>query len=418
MNLSRKDITDRINQPHELERMYRGNKSGFKQAFFEAFPEINTNPIAMVWKERFNFEGETAGVSWGTRGEWLRVIILCLLAGTIAKLPKLFSIDDQFFYSRNIGFIVFPLLCVYFIWQKGLVRRRIIYGAITIAITTVYINVLPDAKSDTLILACIHLVVMLWSMAGVAFAGEKTYDHTSRFNYLKYFADMLVMCALLALAFGIFSGITIGLFEVIGVKIEEFYFKYVVIYVLAGAPLISSHLVRSNPQMVNKVSPVIARVFTPVLLVTLIIYLIAWAGSGKDPYNDREFLFVFNMLLLGVLAIVFFSVIEMTQGEGSRYTLVLLLALTVVTIIVNSVALSAIVFRIAGMGITPNRAAVAGSNVLILSGMVALAYRLYLSLKNDTPASDATRGITQFLPWYGIWAAVVVFLFPLLFRFR
>ena len=122
--------------------------------------------------------------------------------------------------------------------------------------------------------------------------------------------------------------------------------------------------------------------------------------------------------LLGVLAIVFFSVIEMTATQGSRYTLVLLLALTVVTIIVNSVALSAIVFRIAGMGITPNRAAVAGSNVLILSGMVALAYRLYLSLKNGTPASDASRGITQFLPWYGIWAAVVVFLFPLLFGFK
>jgi hypothetical protein len=45
----------------------------------------------------------------------------------------------------------------------------------------------------------------------------------------------------------------------------------------------------------------------------LVVYLIAIVYSGKNPYNNREFLLIFNALLIGVMAIIFFSVAETSK---------------------------------------------------------------------------------------------------------
>lgn len=418
MPISKDELIRMIDDPHVMERSYREQRTAFRAAFREAYPEISAHPVARVWNERFRYESESV-VTWGTRMDWLRVIALCLVAGTIAKIPKLFSINEEFFFTRNITFIVFPLLTAYFSWKNGFRVKRLVSIGILFAVSAVYMNLLPDNKtSDTLALACVHLALVSWTLLGVGFSGSRDYSHESRLDFLKYFGDLVVMNALLALAFGLFSALTIGLFGVIGLRIEEFYFQYVIVYALASAPILSTHLVRTNPQLVNKVSPVIARVFTPLLLVTLTIYLIAWIGSGKDPYNDRDFLFVFNMLLLGVMAVIFFSVVETAQSGDSRFGRWILLALSVVAIVVNGVALSAIIFRITSWGFTPNRLAVIGSNLLMAGTLITLSYRIYRSIFHRAPVGEVSSGITLFLPAFGIWAFIVTFLFPLIFGFR
>jgi len=59
-------------------------------------------------------------------------------------------------------------------------------------------------------------------------------------------------------------------------------------------------------------------VFTPLVLTTLVIYLIAVIGTGKDPYNDRDFLLIFNLLLIGVMAIILFSIAETSKNSDSK----------------------------------------------------------------------------------------------------
>ncbi|GAB1374555.1 hypothetical protein MASR1M46_14410 [Bacteroidales bacterium] len=68
----------------------------------------------------------------------------------------------------------------------------------------------------------------------------------------------------------------------------------------------------------GKVSPVIAKIFSPLVLIMLLVFLSAMAFSGKDPYNDREFLIIFNALLVGVMAIIFFSVAESSSGGAMQ----------------------------------------------------------------------------------------------------
>ena len=49
------------------------------------------------------------------------------------------------------------------------------------------------------------------------------------------------------------SGITIGLFSLIGFNIEKVYFENVVIFGLPAAPIAGTYLIQTNPQLVGKV---------------------------------------------------------------------------------------------------------------------------------------------------------------------
>jgi hypothetical protein len=154
-------------------------------------------------------------------------------------------------------------------------------------------------------------------MLGYTFISDDIFNSQKRLEFLRYNGDLVVMTTLILIAGGILTGITIGLFSLIDFNIGEFYFEYIVIFGLAASPIVGTYITQTNPQLVNKVSPVIAKIFSPLVLITLIIYLIAIIASGKDPYNDREFLMIFNALLIGVMAIILFSVAENKNHEKS-----------------------------------------------------------------------------------------------------
>jgi hypothetical protein len=226
------------------------------------------------------------------------------------------------------------------------------------------------------------------------------------------------MTALIVIAAAIMSGITIGLFSLIGFNIEKFYFQNIVLFGLPAAPIVGTYLTQSNPQLVGKVSPVIAKIFSPLVVVMLVIYLIAMVYSGKDPYNDREFLLIFNALLIGVMAIIFFSIAEASKTTKSQVEVWILFLLSAITVIVNGIALSAILFRISEWGITPNRTAVLGGNVLILINLLLVTGQLFRVLSKKASITGVGKFIALYLPIYVLWTIVVTFIFPLLFGFK
>ena len=411
------EILSNLNNPGQLERLYRADKPTFKRAFKALYPELKDNALLTFWNERINFANED--ISWGSRKDLIIVLIASLVAGGIAKLPVLLSIDEEYFYTRNIGFIIFPVLATYFAWKNKLSMGKLIFIAISILAAVFFINFLPDVKkSDTLDLACIHVVLFLWSILGFAFVGETGNADEKRLNYLRYNGDLIVMTTLILIAGGIMTGLTIGLFKLIGFEIEKLYFDYFGIFGLSAAPIVGTYLTQTNPQLVGKVSPVIAKIFSPLVVVMLVIYLVAIVYSGKDPYNDREFLLLFNALLVGVMAIIFFSVAETSKTTKSQMEIWVLFLLSAITIVVNGIALSAILFRISEWGITPNRTAVLGSNVLILIHLLLVTAQLFRVLSKKTTIAGVGKATAFYLPIYGIWTIIVTFLFPVLFGFK
>ncbi|MFM7328980.1 MAG: hypothetical protein ACKO3B_09650, partial [Bacteroidota bacterium] len=398
-----------------LERLYRSDKSGFRKAFTEVYPDYASSPLARAWKLRLT--EDRSEIDWGTRQEFMLVAILSLAAGSIAKLPDWFGLDEERYFSRNAGFIIFPLLTAFFLSRKGAGTRAWIALALATLVPVVYMNVLPLAKdSNTLILACIHSALMMWSLTGFGFCKFQMNDLEGRIKFLRFNGDFLIIGAVLGAGVGVLAGITFALFNLIGINIQEVFAQNILVYELTAIPFVASWMVLSNPQLVDKVSPLVARMFSPIVLVTLSVYLVAILVSGKDPYNDREFLLNFNLLLIGVMAIILFSIAGTSGGEVRRWEQVVLWLLSVVTIVVNFIAVSAILFRISEWGITPNRAAVLGSNLLILANMIQLTFLLFQLLRGKSDRRSVEQSIARFLPVYAAWTIVVVFLFPVLFQ--
>ena len=104
------DIKRNLDNPKQLERIYRDDKSTFKKEFNRIYSDIQDSQIAKVWYERLNFETEE--ISWGTNNELIFVIVSSFIAGMVAKIPEFTSITADFFYPRNLAFIVFPILTV------------------------------------------------------------------------------------------------------------------------------------------------------------------------------------------------------------------------------------------------------------------------------------------------------------------
>jgi len=411
------EILLHLNEPRQLEKLYRADKQGFKRAFNTLYPELKDHTLATYWNERLNFSAEE--ISWGSREDLVFVVIISVLAGLMAKLPAFLHLREDFFYPRNIGFIVFPFLMAYFARKNKLSPGKIAFLAGVTLAGLIFINFLPDVKeSDTLILSCIHMIPFLWAALGFAFVGDRKNIEEKRLGFLKSNGDTVVMTGLILIAGGILTGITIGLFSLIGLDIEKFYFENVTIFGLAVAPIVGTYLTQTNPQLVGKVSPVIAKIFSPLVLVMLVIYLGAIVYSGKDPYNDREFLLLFNALLIGVMAIIFFSIAGTSKAEKSPAETGILFLLSLVTIVVNGIALSAILYRISEWGITPNRAAVLGSNALILIHLLLVTWQLFKVLSKKADINGVGKAIALYLPIYCIWTIIVTFLFPLLFGFK
>ncbi|MBC3788364.1 hypothetical protein [Spirosoma utsteinense] len=413
----REEILLNIDSPQQLEKLYWTNKPSFKVAFNALYPQLENNPLAEGWYQRLNYRYEEP--FWGNAQERVVVLVASLLAALVAQLPAMLSLDKEFFYLRNAGFIVFPLLIAYFGWKNKISAKTGVWLAVLILLATAFINLLPQrSSSNTLLLSCIHLPLWLWSLLGFTFDGGKWRGGVNWLGFLRYNGELAVVIALLLLSGGLMTGLTLGLFELSGWHIETFYFNYVVVCGLAAVPIVATFLTQVQPALVNKVSPVIANLFSPVALVMLIVYLAATVFSGKDPYHDREFLLLYNALLIGVMALIFFSVSGTTPVNRNSTQILILFLLSLVTIVVNGIALSAVLFRIAEWGITPNRAAVLGANVLMLSHLLYVGVRLFGAITRKTDLSLVGTSMAFFLPVYSGWSALVTFVFPLLFGFK
>lgn len=406
-----------LEQPAELEKRYRKNKSAFTKSFNELYSSVQGNPIADAWHERLNFESD--GVQWGTKADWLFILIAGAIAGTLAKLPAFFTLQEDEFYARNLGFVVFPFLCAYFIRKNRLPLTSLIFPITSILLAALYINLLPtQTGSDTVVLACIHLPLFLWGMLGLVFSGSDAKNLSKRLVFLQYNGETIIVGGILLLAGGLLTGITIGLFELIGLDIIDVYFQYIAVYGLAAAPLLATLITQSNPELVNKVPPIVAKIFSPLVLIMLTCYLVAIAYAGKNPYSDRDFLLLFNLLLLGVMALIFFSVVESVGEKKVSLMTWVLGSLSLITLLVNGIALSAIAFRISEWGITPNRLAVLGVNLVMLVHLVMVSRKLIQTVLGKSKLEEVGLTLVRYLPIYLLWTAIVAFLFPVLFGFE
>ena len=342
-------IKEIINDPEKLEKLYREDRKSFESDFENLYAEIENTEMARFWKSRLDFDRSPERTIINFGPDLFILIAVCLFAGFLIKIPDLFNINlvSFPFYEKDAGIIVFIGLTIYAISvNRNISRRNMVITLLIFLVSIIYINLLPGVRNSSSInLVYMHMPLLVWCLYGLVFINFDLKDKKKRIEYIKHNGDLAIMGALILIAGGILTGITIGLFQAIGINIEKFYSHYIVLIGLVSAPVVTTFILKNFTSLTSKIAPIIANIFSPLVLITLVIYLIVFAISGKDPYNNRDFLLIFNIMLIGVMAIIVFSVSKTSMNQKHKFNEMVLFILSIVTLIINLIALSAIFYR-------------------------------------------------------------------------
>ena len=412
---SNNPIIKNMADPHELERMFRKDSEAFKRDFEEAWEQNPNSQILSIWYERLYYsETENLEKTSRLKRDFLVMGVLAIMAGTSTRILFHF-IEQNTIAPINLIFGIIPFITAFFVYKSG-PRKNVIFTIVFLfLISAVYLNMLPLEEKDSIILAYLHFPVFLWVVAGIAFAGDEYSVRGKRLAYLKFNGEFCILYASMAISGMLLSMITMQLFIIIGMDIEDFYFKNIVLFGAAALAVVASYLVSRDLKLAKNIAPYLAKIFSPLVLITLLAYLVTVIWAVKNPFLDRDFLLVFNGILLLVLVVTIFSITESGANEKRNLSDYVNLALILLALIIDGVALSAIVFRLSSYGISPNRLAVLGVNLLIFANLIWIMGSYAGFLRNKTGTEAIQDSITKYLPIYGLWAAFVTFAFPLIF---
>jgi len=139
--------------------------------------------------------------------------------------------------------------------------------------------------------------------------------------------------------------------------------------------------------------------------------------SKSKILEDRDLLLLFNGMLLAVMAIIVFSVSELDKSKEKNFNVLILFSLAIVAIVINTIALTAIITRIAD-GLTPNRTVVLVSNILVFVNLILIAKSLYRSYFKSTQLGSVESAVAKYLPVYFAWTIIVIFVLPFVFGLK
>lgn len=412
---NRNGVIENINNPIELEKLYRESPINFKQLFIDAIKLEPESDVLKVWNVRLNYEQSLTSKKTNIEtSDFVIMGIFALLSGIVTRVLFYF-IDLGMIPPVNLVFGIVPLLMLYFVWINKPSKKLSIILFSTLLFTIIFVNLLSANINDSIILSYLHLPIFLWILAGIAYVGNEYKSGSARLSYLKFNGEFLILYAIMAISGIILTGITMQLFSVIDLDIAEFYFSNIVLIGASSLLFVAVFLVIKSINLTKNIAPYIAKIFSPLVLITLVVYLTAVLIIGKNPFIDRDFLLTFNVILILVLAITIFSITE-RQSQNKTLSDMINFILIVIALIIDTIALSAIVFRLTSYGITPNRLAVLGINILIFVNLIWIVLSYFGYLKNNKQIEYVQNAVTHYLPIYGIWAALVTFIFPIVFR--
>jgi hypothetical protein len=92
--------------------------------------------------------------------------------------------------------------------------------------------------------------------------------------------------------------------------------------------------------------------------------------------------------------------------------------LSIITIIIDLIALSAIFYRLREYGLSPNRLAVLISNILVLINLILIMTDLFRINFRRKDFYVVEMTVSRFLPVYLLWIIIVTFGFPFIFGMK
>jgi hypothetical protein len=377
-----------------------------------------------LWKQLVVSPGAGAS-SFAAHRSAALAVGLAIAAAVALKIPELFGLRmhgagaNESFYLRNISLLVLPFLAVFFALRRGLRGSGWGWLALPFVAAALIANLLPFTPGGhTEVLTAIHLVIALWFAIGFAYTNGRWRGHEERMNFVRFSGEWFIYYTLIALGGGILIAFTVFIFKAIGLNAEPLVERWIAPCGAAGAVLIAAWLVESKQSVIESMAPVLTLLFTPLFAALLLVFVATMIWTGNVIDVGREVLIGFDMLLVLVLGLMLYAISARDPQAPPGTFDVLRLLLVLCALLVDMLALWTMVRRTSEFGVSPNKTAALGLNLLLLVnlGWSAVLYVRFLAKR--APFTRLERWQTAYLPVYAVWAWIVAALFPFLFNYQ
>jgi hypothetical protein len=241
--------------------------------------------------------------------------------------------------------------------------------------------------TDADILTLIHLPALAWLALGWAVLGPRAAP-IEVFAAVRKSIETVITAGLFGAAGAALTLIGAGLFRALGVVLPEWLTRWVVfggpglIPVMAVAMVYDPDRTPSGQPGEHGLARIIfmtGRLFLPLTLVVLVIYLLATPFRFMEPFRNRDVLIIYNAMLFAVIALLVAATPlgeSEVPGRTGLWVRRGIVAVAACALLVSLHALAAVVFRTGEGGLTVNRLTVIGWNIVNIATLTLLLFRL------------------------------------------
>jgi hypothetical protein len=384
------DLRASQHDPKQLEDLYQAARRANEEQEFTVDLEVcyqasPDNVLYAAWHYRLQMPQQEARAI-----NWKLAIPLSIITGLIFAVLALqrFDLADHMPYIFMVWAPIGACFVIVFLTvTANLPWKCALLSIIGLVAAGIYVTLLTTlTRRDTFqALMEFHLPLLAWAAIGISLLGLES-DAQNRFAFLSKSVEVFVTGGLYIIVGGMLAAITIGLFEALRIRLPVDVQRFLVaggggvITVLAVASVYDprvSPLEQKSEQGLGRLIPTMMRLLLPAILLVLAVYLVFIPSNFMQPFDNREFLIVYNILLFAVMGLLLGVTPVRTQDLPEKYHGILragIMALAGLTIVISLYALSAVVYRTVLGGLTINRLTIMGWNVINIGLLIGLVY--------------------------------------------
>ncbi|MGH2517942.1 MAG: hypothetical protein ACRDHP_20030 [Ktedonobacterales bacterium] len=427
------------NDPQRMEQLYttvrRARKSGqFAEDMAACHAAAPENVLYAAWYYRLRAEAdEHAG---RLNANWRLAVPFSVALGLafwVLSNPQ-WTLVGQ---TPLLALLWMPLTALALIWfLTGTARRGYLWAvgaSLGIVGATAYVLLMAETRATaavntqqqylTLMLA--HIPLLAAVAIGFCVLGWAS-SATNRFAFLDKAIETVGTAGVYSIAGGIFAALTYGMFQALGVTIPDLLTRLLLvggaglIPVLAVASVYDPALSPAEQEFrrgFGRILTILMQALVPLTVVVLVVYLCVIPFNFAQPFNSRNVLIIYNVLLFAIMGLLVGATPMSLDDYSRRYARLLrigLVAVAALVLVVSLYALAAIVYRTVLDGLTMNRVTVIGWNTINITLLAMLLFKQARTGRDGWV--DAVHGVARTgTALYVVWAALLVLGLPWLF---
>lgn len=430
------EIQSASSNPEQMENLYQTAKQSAEEAEFRSdleqeFEKSPANLLFSAWHSRFSHQPLAKYrrvINWG----------LAVGLGVITGLILWAISDPRLMFIGQLPYIallwapITTLVALAFLVVVA--KRNYLYSVISgigLIIACVYVVLISASLArltsrDYLILMMIQLPLLCWIALGVTTLKFRS-AVIDRFAFLIKSIEVMITAGVY-LIFGVaFGAITLGMFSALNLTPPEIVVRLIaaggfgLIPIMAVATMYDPRLSPGSQDFslgLSKFVFTIVRLLLPLTVLVLLIYIFVIPFNFMAPFQNRNLLIIYNVMQFAIIGLLIGSTPLKLEELSPRLQVWLrrgILAVAILALIISLYALSAVVYRTAIDGLTPNRITIIGWNVInvvILISLVVSQFRKSAAEWHERLQSVFSKAATAYLAW----SVLLIILLPLIFK--